>query len=74
MKVLILSASIGGGHEIAAKALKSGILKRNSSYIVKTVDALSYVSTVLNKTVKDTYTRMIRIAPKIYDAVLELTK
>jgi processive 1,2-diacylglycerol beta-glucosyltransferase len=73
LKVLILSASIGGGHEMAARALKSGILKRNNNYVVKIVDALSYVSAVLNKTVKDTYTRMIKLAPKIYEVIYNKT-
>lgn len=69
LKVLILSASIGGGHQASAKALEAGILSRNSNSVVKVVDALGYVNSLLNKTVSDVYARIIKTAPKIYKII-----
>lgn len=53
MKVIILSASTGGGHMSAANAIKEYLNENNCSADV--VDALEYINPILNKTVTETY-------------------
>ena len=53
MKVVILSASTGGGHMSAANALKDYIDSNGSQAVV--VDAIEYISPLLNKTVTEVY-------------------
>ena len=53
MKIIILSASTGGGHMSAAKAIKEYLTENECASEV--VDALEYISPILNKTVTETY-------------------
>ncbi len=53
MKVVILSASTGGGHMSAANALKDYIDSNGSQAVV--IDAIEYISPLLNKTVTEVY-------------------
>lgn len=53
MKVVILSASTGGGHMSAANALKDYINSNGSEAVV--IDAIEYISPLLNKTVTEVY-------------------
>ena len=53
MKIVILSASTGGGHMSAANALKDYINSNNETAVV--IDAIEYISPFLNKTVTEIY-------------------
>ncbi len=53
MKVIILSASTGGGHMSAANAVREYLCENNC--ITDVIDALEYISPILNKTVTETY-------------------
>lgn len=69
MKVLILSASIGGGHERAARALESNIINESQENEVKVVDTLNYISAFLNKTVNESYKVMVKSVPKMFEII-----
>ncbi len=69
MKVLILSATTGGGHMTAANALKDYIETKNKDAVVKIEDTLQYVSPFLNKAVTGGYVYMARNTPKFYGSV-----
>ncbi len=69
MKVLILSATTGGGHMTAANAMKNYILSQNKDAIIKIEDTLQYVSPFLNKAVTGGYVYMARNTPKFYGSV-----
>ena len=69
MKVLILSASIGGGHERAARALESNIINESQENEVKVVDTLNYVSAFLNKSVNESYKLMVKSVPKMLEII-----
>ena len=73
MRVLILSASIGGGHEAAAKALKSIILNANINSVVRIVDSLDYVNTTLNQTISNLYVKMARSTPKLFGLIYKMS-
>lgn len=66
MKILILSASTGGGHNRASNALKSYINSQDSSISVEIVDTLEYCSSLLNKTVTIGYKALAKNAPELY--------
>ena len=69
MKVLILSASTGGGHNRAANALKDYILKRDSSNQVVLVDALEQCSKFVNFFLTKGYKRIAMNIPELYGAM-----
>lgn len=64
MNVIILSASTGGGHISAANSIKDFFISNNVSATV--VDALEYISPILNKTITEFYDYIARKQPKIW--------
>lgn len=69
MRVLILSASTGGGHKQASAAMKKTIEEKDGTAVVKIIDALECVSHLFNKTVSDGYIFMAKNTPKLYGTV-----
>lgn len=69
MRVLILSASTGGGHMRASAALKNYITAHDKTAVVEIADTLEYVSHLLNKTVSDGYVFLATKTPKLYGSV-----
>lgn len=69
MRVLILSATTGGGHMTAANALKNYILSQDKDAVVEIEDTLQYVSPFLNKAVTGGYVYMAKNTPKFYGSV-----
>lgn len=66
MKILILSASTGGGHNRTAAALKKAITEKEPSAVVMIEDALEYVSHAFNKLVVNGYFFFVKKAPHLY--------
>lgn len=64
MKVIILSASTGGGHMSAANAISEYLTEKNAE--TKVVDALEYISPILNKTITETYEFLAKRSPKLW--------
>lgn len=69
MKVLILSATTGGGHMRASSALKSYIMENSNDAIVEIVDTFEFISPLLNKTVTDGYLYLATKTPKMYGSL-----
>lgn len=69
MRVLILSATTGGGHMRAANALKEYILSQNPDAVIAIEDSLQYVSPFLNKAVTGGYVYMAKNTPTMYGSV-----
>ncbi|MDR1627723.1 MAG: galactosyldiacylglycerol synthase [Oscillospiraceae bacterium] len=69
MKILILSASTGGGHMKASNAVKEYFEENNIE--VNVVDTLKYISPLLNKTVTEGYEYLIKKMPNIYKMIYE---
>ena len=69
MRVLILSATTGGGHMRAANALKDYILSKSPESEILISDTLQYVSPFLNKAVTEGYVYMATKTPKVYGTV-----
>ncbi|MDD5924047.1 MAG: glycosyltransferase [Clostridia bacterium] len=66
MKVLILSASTGGGHMSAAKALMNYIESHDDNSTAQIVDCIEYVSHALNIIVSEGYRQLALKAPAIF--------
>ena len=73
MNILILSASTGGGHMRASKAIENYMSEHDESANVKIVDSLLYINPILNKTVTSGYVYLATKTPKIYGKLYELT-
>ena len=66
MKVLIFSATTGGGHMRAANALKEYIMSKEPDSVVKIEDTIEYASPFLNKAVTEGYVYMATKTPRMY--------
>lgn len=65
--ILIISASIGSGHDRAANALATALQSRYPLTQITVVDFMDGDSSYLNSFMKETYLKMIRLSPNIYD-------
>lgn len=66
-KILIVSASIGAGHNQAAKALCSEIQQSHPHFKVEIADFLTEKNSYLSAIMKTTYFKMLDICPTMYD-------
>ena len=65
-KIMILYASIGGGHYKAAEGVKNYLLKHYPNHTVEMVDALKYTNKVVDKIIISAYVNMARYSPKFW--------
>ena len=65
-KIMILYASIGGGHYKAADAIKNYINEHYPNQKVEMIDALKYTNKVVDKIVIASYVNMARYSPKFW--------
>ena len=73
MRILILSASTGGGHMRTSFAIQKYVEQSRPNDIVRVVDALEQISHIYNKTVSEGYELMVKIAPKFFGTVYNQT-
>lgn len=73
MKVLILSASTGGGHNRAANALKDYILRHDPDSRVQVVDAIKECSKLMNATVTKGYEFLVTKTPTLFGKIYEVS-
>lgn len=66
MRVLILTASTGGGHKKASAALENYIKEKDPCITVKTVDALKTVGKAFDKMISGGYVFLAKHAPRVY--------
>ena len=66
MKVLIFSATTGGGHMRAANAIKDYIMAKEPDSVVRIEDTIEYASPFLNKAVTEGYVYMATKTPRMY--------
>lgn len=65
-KIMILYASIGGGHYKAAEGVKNYFLKHYPNHKVEMIDALKYTNKVVDKIIISAYVNMARYSPKFW--------
>lgn len=73
MKILIFTASTGGGHKRAAAALEAKIKLLNPETKVKVVDAMKTIGRFYDKTVCGGYHFMATKIPKVYGRCYKIT-
>ena len=73
MKILIFSASTGGGHKRAAAALEDTIHRLNPDTEVVVVDGLRAIGKVYDKTVVNGYYFLVKKTPKFYGGLYKVT-
>ena len=73
-KVMILYASVGGGHFKAANGIKNYINENYIDYNVEMVDALKYTNKVMDKIIINSYVNMARYSPKMWGEIYKLSE
>ena len=73
MNILILSASTGGGHFKASRALESHILENEPDANIKVVDTLEYVNPFINKIVTKGYLVLAKYLNALYKSLYSST-
>ena len=76
-KVLIMSASTGGGHNIAARAIKEELESRtidNMSIECEIVDSLKLVNNTMDKVISRGYEKSALYTPKAYGSVYRFSE
>lgn len=73
LRILILSASTGGGHMRTSAAMKKYIEANRPNDIVRVVDTLEEIGHLYNKTISEGYEMMAKTAPNFYGAVYNST-
>lgn len=65
-KIMILYASVGGGHYKAAEGIRSFLTCNYPNHKVKMIDALKYTNKIVDKIVIASYVNMARYSPKFW--------
>lgn len=74
-KILIFYLSESSGHHAAANAIEAGLkLYSGNNVQVRTINALNYLSPLLEKVVMKTYMGVVRGVPDIWDFIYENEK
>lgn len=73
MKILIFSASTGGGHKRAAAALEETIKRIDPDASVTVVDGLRAIGKMYDNTTVKGYYFLVKRAPKVYGEMYEVT-
>lgn len=71
VKVLLLSASTGGGHNSAANAVKNSL--ESAGCEVSQVDALKFISPILDKLISGGYETSAKYIPKTFGAIYKIS-
>lgn len=66
-KIMIVSASVGAGHNQAARAVAAGINRLYPAARIDIVDFMGEENSYLNTLVKEIYLKMISVSPNVYD-------
>lgn len=66
MRILILSASTGGGHMRTSSAMKKYIEQNRPDDVIRVVDTLEHIGHLYNKTVSEGYEFIAKNMPLIY--------
>lgn len=69
LNILIVSASIGSGHQQAALALQTSLRTQAPDATIHTVDFMSSEHSMLNAMMKHTYLSMLQSIPDMYDLI-----
>ena len=72
-RFLIVTASVGSGHEKAAAAISQGISDAYPDAFVRTVDFMAKSTSWLNAFMKACYLNMLNFMPNLYEFIYNFT-
>lgn len=70
-KILVLSASTGGGHNRAARALSDALTAQG--YEVKIIDSIKFVNTMMDTVISKGYEKSALYTPKAYGGIYKIS-
>ena len=73
-KVIILYASVGGGHFKAAEGIKNYISENYENTSVEMIDALKYTNKLVDKMIISSYVNMARYSPKMWGEIYKFSE
>ncbi len=73
-KIIVLYASVGGGHFKAAEGVKNFILENYSDCNVQMVDALKYTNKVVDQIIIKSYVNMAKYSPKMWGEIYKFSE
>lgn len=73
-KIMILYASIGGGHYKAAEGIKNYLTEYYPNFKVEMIDALRYTNKVVDKLIINSYVNMARYSPKMWGEIYKISE
>ena len=73
-KIMILYASVGGGHFKAASGINNYINEHYPDYKTELVDALKYTNKLVDKIVVNSYVNMARYSPKMWGEIYKFSE
>ncbi|WP_139492832.1 MGDG synthase family glycosyltransferase [Brevibacillus dissolubilis] len=71
-KILIFSASIGNGHNQAAKAMQECLAAKGYTSMI--IDTLEYISPTFHKILLESYTNLLKLSPKMWGRIYHNTE
>lgn len=72
-RILIISASIGSGHNQAAAAIAQELRRQHAKAQIDIIDFFTYASSSWGNFLKETYFKMLHIFPDMYDFLYRWT-
>lgn len=73
-KIMILYASVGGGHYKAASGINNYINENYPNCKTELVDALKYTNKLVDKLVVNSYVNMARYSPKVWGDIYKISE
>ena len=70
---LIVTASVGSGHEKAAAAVAEGIKKQHPDAVINIIDFMSVKTSWVNAFMKSCYLNMLYFVPNLYEFMYQFT-
>lgn len=71
-KILIFSASIGNGHNQAARAMQESLAEIGCTSMI--IDTLEYISPTFHKILLESYMNLLRLSPKMWGRIYHNTE
>lgn len=73
-KIIVLYASVGGGHFKAAEGIKNYIADNYKNCDVQMIDALKYTNKVVDKIIIKSYVNMAKYSPKMWGEIYKFSE
>ncbi|MGV8145427.1 MAG: MGDG synthase family glycosyltransferase [Alkaliphilus sp.] len=73
-KLMIMTASIGFGHDKAAETVKAKIEEKDKNIEIEIIDFMDIIQPHISKLIKNTYLKMIHTLPSWYSLLYSATK